>query len=212
MYLVVDIYYRDDYCNSYLIYNDKLEAILVDPGYDGEKLIEHIKKLNLVVKSILLTHCHYDHIGALEEIFNYFDKPKVYVHELEFDSISNPRINLSRFNKVLNFIPSNIEKVVDKEIIHINGFDIEVLHTPFHTSGSCCFYIESEKAIFTGDTLFKSSIGRSDLPTGCSKISQIKASLDKIKRLPLDTKIYPGHGSISTLKREMDFNPYLRNV
>ena len=114
MYLVVDIYYRDDYCNSYLIYNDKLEAILVDPGYDGEKLIEHIKKLNLVVKSILLTHCHYDHIGALEEIFNYFDKPKVYVHELEFDSISNPRINLSRFNKVLNFIPSNIEKVVDK--------------------------------------------------------------------------------------------------
>ena len=96
---MVDIYYRDDYCNSYLIYNDKLEAILVDPGYDGEKLIEHIKKLNLVVKSILLTHCHYDHIGALEEIFNYFDKPKVYVHELEFDSISNPRINLSRFNK-----------------------------------------------------------------------------------------------------------------
>ena len=136
----------------------------------------------------------------------------MYVHELEFDSISNPRINLSRFNKLLNFIPSNIEKVVDKEIIHINGFDIEILHTPFHTSGSCCFYIESEKAIFTGDTLFKSSIGRSDLPTGCSKISQIKASLDKIKRLPLDTKIYPGHGSISTLKREMDFNPYLRNV
>ena len=96
----------------------------------------------------------------------------------------------------------------EDEINFGNGLLFKVIETPFHTSGSVCFLYEKEKAIFTGDTLFKNSIGRTDLPTGNERL--VKNSLEKLKKLDQSIKVYPGHGDETTLKREFENNPYLK--
>jgi len=203
-------------CNSYILYNDNKEGVLVDPGFNSEnRLIEHIKKIGVKIVAILITHAHYDHISAWEEVVNLFPDAVSYVSEDEVELLENPKLNLSRFrddgeSKILTYLPNRLVKLTDNEEIVVAGFKIRMIKTPFHTKGSACFYVPSENILFSGDTLFYTTIGRTDLPTGSTK--SIESSLTKLKMLPLETKVYPGHGIATNLERECKYNAYLRNI
>ncbi len=214
---MVDIYYSRVACNCYVMYNENNDAFLVDPGYSlNNGLIDHIKKLNKNIKAILITHGHYDHIYALKDVLDLYKGAKVYILRDEIEFLTNPSLNLTDkdYNELgietFSFMPQNIELLEDGDIINVAGFNIKVIATPFHTKGSCCYYVESEKLIFTGDTLFYTTIGRSDLPTGSNRT--ISSSLKKVIDLPDGIKVYPGHGLITDLDREKKYNSYLKNI
>lgn len=210
---MIDIFETNKACNTYLLWKDKQEAILVDPGYNGNNcLINHINKLGLSIKAILVTHGHYDHITALEDIIKYFPDAETFYGDDAEDEITNPKVNLSMYTESqrLTYLPKRNRTCSDHEIINICSYDIEVIKTPFHTKGSCCFFIKEENLLFSGDTLFESSIGRTDLPSGSSR--HIGNSLSKLIILPKSLVIYPGHGKITTLEKELKYNPYLKNL
>lgn len=213
---MVDIYYSRVGANTYVIFNENNEVFVVDPGFsNNNQVIDHIKKLNKKIKAILITHGHYDHIYALEDLVKLYPNAKVYISSNEKDFLTSPDLNLSANSefgeiKLINFLPNNLVEVDDEDIINVCGYKIKVIATPFHTKGSVCYFIEDEKLLFSGDTLFYSTIGRSDLPTGTSRT--IESSLLKLKKLPKDVKLYPGHGPISTLDREKAHNAYLKNI
>ena len=213
---MVDCLYSDSYASTYFLYNEKKEALIVDPGSNkNNRLINHISKLGLSIKAILITHGHYDHIEALEDISNAFKEAKVYISEDEVDFLSEPHYNLSFFginegHKPIEFVPKNLITLSDNETFEECGFSIQMMKTPFHTKGSACYYIAKEKILFSGDTLFKSSIGRSDLPTG--SVRQIDESLLKLAKLEDDIKVYPGHGDITSMGREKKYNMYLNKL
>ena len=183
---MVDILYSRIGANSFIGYNEKNEGFLVDPGYNvGDVLINHIKKLGVKIVAILITHGHFDHIHALEEVCNEFPDANVYISEDEVEFLTNTDINLSLEPELadqgvhkLTYVPAHLIKVNDGDIINEAGFEIKVIATPFHTRGSVCFFINKEKALFTGDTLFFTTIGRSDLPTGSSRT--IESSLVRL--------------------------------
>lgn len=214
---MVDIYYSRVACNCYVMYNEHDEAFLVDPGYSNNNgLIDHIKKLNKDIKAIFITHGHYDHIYALQDVLDIYRHAKVYILRDEIDFLTDPSLNLTDVHwgesdiVPLSFMPKKVKLLDDGDIINVAGFDIKVIATPFHTKGSCCYYIESEKIIFTGDTLFFTTIGRTDLPTGSQRT--VASSLKKLKDLPDGIKVYPGHGALTDLDREKKYNSYLNNI
>ena len=215
---MVDIYYNRTGANSFLCINEKNEAFLVDPSVSPDGgLIDHINKLNVKLVAILITHGHWDHIGSLEDICKLNPNIPVYISEEEAEFLTNTDLNLSIDAqeggykvRVLEYAPENLVKVYDGETLEIAGCKINVILTPFHTRGSTCYIVTSEKALFAGDTLFFSTVGRTDLPTGNAK--QMESSLRKIKNLPDDLKIYPGHGACTKLEREKKYNSYLKNI
>ena len=215
---MIDILYSRIGANSFIGINDKNEGFLVDPGYNGNNvLINHINKIGVKIVAILITHGHFDHICALKDICEAFPDANVYISEDEYDFLVDPNLNLSIEEEVqedgvplLTYVPEHLLKVNDGNVIYEAGFEIKVITTPFHTKGSTCFYLESEKALFSGDTLFFTTIGRTDLPTGSNRT--IESSLAKLKALPDGIKVYPGHGACTNLDREKKFNSYLKNV
>ena len=213
---MIDSFISRSACNSYILYNENKEAILVDPGYNlNNRLIDHIHKIGVDIKAVLITHGHYDHIDALEDIIKEFPKAITYLSEDELDVVVNPRLNISYFRddgqtKILKYLPKKYVLLTDYEKFEVAGFLIQAIKTPFHTIGSCCYYVESEKALFSGDTLFYATIGRYDLPTGSART--IESSLKKLKELPDDVKVYPGHGVITRLEREKKYNSHLRDI
>ncbi len=206
---MLDIYTSEFACNTYLVYNDNHQGFLVDPGYnENNAYLKHIKRLNVEIKAILLTHAHYDHISALEDICKEFPNAIVYISSDEVELLTNPKLNLSIYGKILDFKPNKLIELFDSETFEVANYKIKMIETPFHTKGSACYYLANEKILFSGDTLFYSSIGRTDLPTGSSR--SVTASLSKLLNLDDDTIVYPGHGAKTTLSREKKYNPYLK--
>ncbi|OEH92921.1 MBL fold metallo-hydrolase [Bacillus solimangrovi] len=195
--------------NAYVIWNDSNEAIVVDPGGEAEKLFAWLDSKGLMVSAVLLTHAHFDHIGAVDDVRNKYKVP-VYLHEKERDWLSNPALNGSEFfmlNKPIMI--KNADKLLVKEqTLTINSIKFEVLETPGHSPGSVSFYVKEAGVVFAGDTLFARSIGRTDLPQGSHE--QLLDSIhDKLMSLAEDTTVAPGHGPITTVQTEMDGNPFL---
>lgn len=195
--------------NVYIYFDTETkEAVVIDPGNEADVIIEFINKNKLKVQAILLTHGHFDHIGAVEEIKDYTGA-LTYCHELEKDLIENPNLNLSK-RMVGKEISVKVDKFFkDGDIFEFGPTYLKVIHTPGHTTGGICLYDENRNLLFTGDSLFKNSIGRTDFPGG-NKDELVNSLKTKILVLPKDTIIFPGHNVNSTIEEEMASNPYLK--
>ncbi len=156
-------------------------------------------------EGILLTHGHFDHITGVSELVSLVGG-KVYAYEGEKELMMDPRQNGSvMMGYELAIEPENLLR--DGEILSVAGMAFKVIHTPGHTGGSCCFYQEEEKILFSGDTIFMESVGRTDFPTGSAK-QLIDSVRNKVLVLPSDVQIYPGHGPETSVAYEAANNPY----
>ena len=199
--------------NCYVVINqENKECFIIDPGASAKQLAERIKKDELTPVAVLLTHGHFDHAGAAEELAEEFGI-KIYAHEAEKDTLENPQKNVSWMMGASETYHANVF-LKDEEVLTLAGFEIKVIHTPGHTEGGCCYYIETEAVIFTGDTLFAQSVGRTDFPGG--SMSQIVRSitekimtLNEAGNLKTDIMVYPGHNDPTTIETERINNPYL---
>ncbi len=179
--------------NCYIIKDEKSkEMMIIDPGGQIDKIIEMLNILEGNLKYIYLTHCHGDHIGAVEELKN-IKGGKVLIHSDDYEGLKNPDVNLTGF---MSKFPISIKadaRVNDGDLLHIGNIEFRVIHTPGHTKGCSSLYSQKEQMLFSGDTLFKGMWGRTDLPT--SSFEDIMKSINnKLLVLPDDTLVYPGHG------------------
>ena len=193
--------------NCYLLINEETkDTVVVDPGGHSKKFTAYIEEEKLNLVAILLTHGHFDHIMGIDDFLKAFPVP-VYAGEDELPVIEDDRLNVScMYGPKYAF--HGAQPVRDGQVIECAGIEVDVLHTPGHTVGGCCYYLPKEHRLFSGDTLFCASIGRTDLPTGSS--SQLVRSVqEKIMTLPDDTKIYPGHMEETSVQFEKEHNPFI---
>lgn len=193
--------------NCYFAINENTsEVLIVDPGARAKRLAEIIDEKKLNPTAILLTHGHFDHAGGAAELAERYDI-KVYAEEHERETLENPTINLSGWEgREISYHADVFLR--DEQEIDLAGFHIRVLHTPGHTVGGCCYYFSYQNAVFSGDTLFAQSIGRTDFPKG-SASALIRSIEEKLMPLPDETTVYTGHNEITTIGTERMYNPYL---
>jgi len=198
--------------NSYVVSIGK-SCIVIDPGFPKEsvELAEFILERKLKVEYIIATHGHFDHVlgvDKLRERLGY--KPKFYIHIGDINLLAKAGEALNHFFGVYVNPPKPDVYLYGGERFTLNGLVLEVIHTPGHTKGSICIYIENEKIMFTGDTLFRGSIGRFDFPESDENL--MRRSLQKLASMDPQIRIYPGHGNESTLKNELEFNEPFRDM
>ena len=193
--------------NCYFLINEETkETIIVDPGGSTKLLESKIQEGGLKPVAILLTHGHFDHASGAGELKQKYGI-KIYAHEDEKETMKNPDINLSTMLGITEQYESDIY-VKEGDILHLAGFDLEVIHTPGHTAGGVCYYMKEQKILVSGDALFCMSIGRTDFPGG-SASSLIRAIKEKLMVLPGDVQVLPGHEGKTYIGYERDHNPYL---
>lgn len=195
--------------NCYLLCNmDIKECVLIDPADSQDEISRMIDESGCSLKGILLTHGHFDHIMAADAVRDKYDV-KVYASCDEKNTLEQPHINLGEAYGLKLSVKADVWHK-DGEILKLAGFDIEALHTPGHTEGGSCYYIREIGVLFSGDTLFCGSVGRTDFPGG--SMSEIVRSIkEKVMVLPDDTKVYPGHGEGTSVGCERVNNPFLVN-
>lgn len=192
--------------NVYFIENDT-SVILVDPANDSDLIIKKLNQINKKLVAVLLTHGHFDHIGALDDIIEKYDVP-MFMHKSEFDFLTNVTKNGSEKFKqygLPNVISNAKPQPLEEGDANVEGFHFNVLHTPGHSPGSLTF-VFNEFAV-VGDTLFKQGIGRTDLYKGDHE-TLVNSILDKLFELDDDLPLFPGHGPYTTVEDEQ-MNPYL---
>lgn len=192
--------------NCYIVYDKSHQALIFDPGNDPSKIKDHIEKLNVTPIAILLTHAHFDHIGAVDEIRSTYEIP-VYLSEDEKEWLENPHLNLSaQLAKPIQCQPADY-LLSPKEELAIGNFSCTVLSTPGHSPGSLTYVFEKGEFIVSGDALFAGTIGRTDLPNSDTDtlLSSIREVLFK---LPPQYQVYPGHGGATQIEREIKNNPF----
>ena len=190
------------YTNCYFLMNQETkELLIVDPGDMPEKIIAMVETMQAVPTAILLTHGHFDHILAADEIRKKYKIP-IYASQKEEKLLLTPYMNLSQDSSLAADV-----FLADDQTFEAGGFSIQMIATPGHTSGSCCYYFKEAGILISGDTLFQESVGRTDLPTGSG--GQLGRSIkEKLMPLPDDTKVYPGHGDMTTIGHERAYNPF----
>lgn len=192
--------------NCYFLYREgSSDIIFVDPADSGDYLFNALKNKGLVVKAILLTHGHFDHILGVKKMKN-LAECKVYACEKEKTVLGKMRVNLSEQSGKPCELEAD-EWLRDGEEIELCDIKIKVIHTPGHTEGSCSYYVEEAGFLISGDTLFQGSIGRTDFPTGSEK-TLLDSVTEKLFVLPDETKVYPGHGDSTTIGFEKNYNPF----
>ncbi|WP_028828329.1 MBL fold metallo-hydrolase [Proteocatella sphenisci] len=191
--------------NTYILADDKKNAVVIDPGINYESIVYSLKENQLNVKAILLTHGHCDHIADVQKIKEKFDIP-VYCHIKDNELLMHAKYNYSKDFGMGSIEFSADVLVKDGESINLDELDLKVIHTPGHTKGGVCYMYK--EILFTGDTLFAGSMGRTDLYGGNEE--HMAASLRKLSQLSDNITIYPGHGPKSTIKIEKETNPFLR--
>lgn len=193
--------------NCYLAVNEKTkEIVIVDPGACPKKLMAHVKEAGYKPAAILLTHGHFDHMMGIDGFLEEFPMP-VYVHEDEKDAMTDPRLNQSGIY-TSGYTFSDAAYVKGGESLMLAGMEFEVIHTPGHTMGCCCYYMPSENVLFSGDTLFQNSVGRTDFENS-SASALVRSIKDKLFVLPDETHVYPGHSAETMMGHEKMHNPYV---
>lgn len=193
--------------NCYLLVNHKTgELLVVDPGDQAQLIEKQIEKTGAKPVAILLTQGHFDHAGAAEALADKY-QISIYAHEAERETLEDPGLNLCGMIGEHKVYHADIF-VKDEEVLNLAGFSIRVFLTPGHTIGGCCYYIADEKILFSGDTLFQESVGRTDFPRG-SASDLIRAIREKLMPLPDDVTVYTGHDESTLIGYERMHNPYL---
>jgi glyoxylase-like metal-dependent hydrolase (beta-lactamase superfamily II) len=185
------------------------DSLIIDPGLEAEKLIDFLEACKLNPLAVILTHGHADHIAGVSLLRESVQDIKVYVHKHDAKMLTESNRNLSAFaGEPISAGPADV-LLQDGDIIEQAGIKLQVLHTPGHTPGGICLYSDQEGIVFTDDTLFAESVGRTDFPGG--SMSQLLKSIEqKLLTLPEQTKVFPGHGPVTTIAREKAHNPFLR--
>lgn len=176
-----------------------LIAAVIDPGVDSvSALLKVLQKEGLTLNKILLTHSHWDHIAGVHELREKTGA-SVYIHPSDKRNLESPGSDkLPLFSPIESAKPDHL--LQDGQILEVGALQVSVIHTPGHSPGGVCFYIPSEKIIFSGDTLFRGTIGNLGLPTAVA--SDMWPSLKKLALLPSDTRVIPGHGRETTIGQE----------
>ncbi|MBQ5357091.1 MAG: MBL fold metallo-hydrolase [Oscillospiraceae bacterium] len=190
--------------NCYIVTSDMNHAVIIDPGFDAEKIAAKIRELGAKPKFMLLTHGHFDHIGAVNALKKTFPEMKSVILAEDEDICLNPGL----INNEIGVVTKPDMLFADGDIVKLDDLDFKFMATPGHTKGCACIIVEDK--IFTGDTLFSRGYGRTDLYGGSTR--DMKMSLKKIGAIEGDYEIYPAHGPHSTLKTEKYANPYLRKA
>lgn len=194
--------------NCYLLVNEiSKEALIVDPASCPERLKECVAKENIRIRAILLTHAHFDHIMGIDDVIGLYGEMPVYVHQEDMEMLENPALNLSG-NYGMGYSYRGGTAIRDGQILSLIGYEIKVIHTPGHTPGGVCYYVESEEVLISGDTLFQDSVGRTDFPGG-SASELVRSIKEKLFVLPENTHVYPGHMGTTTIWHEKGHNPFV---
>ena len=190
--------------NCYIVYDSEANSCaLIDPGYDAPAILAKVDGLGLTVDAVLLTHGHFDHVGAVEEIVEKTGC-KLWMKESDWSQRISPMT--AYFYPLANCDFTEVQLCEDGEVIHAGGLRFTVMTTPGHTWGSVCY--RCGDALFSGDTLFAGSCGRTDLPGG--DWDTIQESLQRLAQLEDGITVYPGHGESTTIAQEKRYNPYMR--
>ena len=194
--------------NCFMVFDeDSLDAIVVDPGDDPGKIIRDIETRKLAVSRIVCTHSHFDHIGAVRRLK---DKTgaHVLIHKGDFDIYMRADKQGTLWGVHIEQPQEPDAYILEGDEIAVGRFRLKVLHTPGHSPGGICLY--GEGVIFTGDTIFAGSVGRTDFPGG--SMAELKKSFARIIALPPETRIFPGHGPLTTVKKEKDDNFFVHEL
>jgi len=199
--------------NTFVVWDEQSgEAMIIDPGCgnksEEEELSSFISKNNLIIKFMVNTHCHIDHIMGCNFVFDKY-KPKYFIPKEDEPLLQNGKTQASLFGIELGALPEPGEYLTENTVLKLGKVQPILFFTPGHSPGAYCFYFEEEKICFTGDVLFEGSIGRTDL-WGADSKTLLNSIKTKLYTLPDDVKIYPGHGESSTIGDEKKYNPFIR--
>lgn len=202
--------------NTYFLYREGSEkAVVIDPADQGTQIYASLFKNDLKVEGILLTHGHFDHIWGVSALKGAVNRErtekglepiKVYALDAEKELLGNAEMNVSEMAGRAATIQAD-EYLRDGQVISLADMEFQVISTPGHTGGSCCYYLKETGFLLSGDTLFQESVGRTDFPTG-SMSALVRSIKDKLFCLPEETKVYPGHGGATTIGYEKENNPF----
>ena len=195
------------YTNCYIAKNKETgEALIIDPADSPSKIELKVNAMGARPVAVLLTHGHFDHIMGVEAVREKYQIP-VYACRQEEEMLREPSMNMT--DQMGKSCSIRLDVFLDDlQVFEAAGFSIQMIHTPGHTKGSCCYYLKDEGVLFSGDTLFCGSVGRTDFPGGSA--SQIRDSLHRLlAALPDDTSVYPGHDTSTTIGYEKRYNPFV---
>ncbi len=199
-------------CNTYIIGKIGDSCLVIDMGSTSDEIYQYISSHYEKCLGVLLTHAHFDHIRGLNKFLKHFSyEIPVYLNQADSSLLTDSSLNESRYHQ--EDIKINIDPVFvqdEEELVFKKDIKVKVITTPFHTEGSVCYLFDDDNALFSGDTLFKGSIGRSDMST--SDPSKISSSLTKLLKLRNTLVVYPGHGDITRISEEKQSNPFLINL
>lgn len=193
--------------NCYIVYLDgdsDRTCFLVDPGAGGSRIVNALKSLEKTPAAIFLTHGHFDHIMAVDWILKEFPGLPVYAWEREKEVLEDPEKSMLS-GMANNYTLKDICYLADGSVTEAGGIPVRLIGTPGHTAGSASYYLEAEDILFSGDTLFRESAGRTDFPTGNDRLIR-ESILGKLAILPENTRVYPGHGEETEIGHEKKFN------
>ena len=197
--------------NCYILRDSEAakDCLIIDAGLEADELVDFLAEHELNPVAVVLTHGHADHIAGVAALRESFPDIKVYIHKLDAKLLADTKSNLSALaGQPFSVEPADFSLEED-DVIEQAGIKLRVLHTPGHTAGGICLYSEQEGIVFTNDTLFADSIGRTDFPDG-SMVQLVKNIKEKLLTLPDETIVYPGHGPITTISQEKAGNPFLQ--
>jgi glyoxylase-like metal-dependent hydrolase (beta-lactamase superfamily II) len=199
--------------NTYAVYDETLQCVIIDAGcsngYENDILQQAIAKHNLKPVKLICTHGHLDHIMGNNFVCNTYNI-NTFIHKNDLENVVNATAHSLYFNVDIIQPPTPSNFLDDGDEITFGNSSLKVFFTPGHTRGGICLYSEANKLLFSGDTLFKNSIGRTDLPGGNYDV--LINSLQKLMKLPNDTKVYCGHGETTTIGSEKETNPFITEM